>query len=169
MRIKLASEMNRLPEFLYHGTDCKNVRSICENGLYVGSYKTCNPYTKASSTGESYVEDCIGNVSLAVDEKDAIFFIVANATNQEEFLRPQCIIKVDTSKLTDYKLMFRDMFGKPYKEAKYWADVPPEAIEEVKIRLFETDKKGELKAIERIQRCPIEEVYDGHPFELQTK
>jgi hypothetical protein len=151
----MASEMGSLPAFLYHGTDCKNVESICENGLYMGSYETCNPYTKETGVGTSFVEDCIGNVSLAVDEKDAIFFIVANAKTQEEFLRPQCIIKVRTSLLNENKLMFRELFGKPLKEAKYWSDIDPGAIEEVKVRTFETSKKGKLKAIERIEHCKV--------------
>lgn len=32
MRATYALDMNRLPEHLYHGTDCSNIPSVCKKG-----------------------------------------------------------------------------------------------------------------------------------------
>lgn len=155
MAVKHSSEMDELPEFLYHGTDCKNIDSICEKGIMPGSYDTCNPYTKADGLGKSHVEDCIGTVSLAVDMKDAIFFIVANRRTKEEFDQPQCILKIKTNKLDTNKLFFRNLFHEDLGEAKLLWDVPPEAIEGYLVRTFDWKVKGDDKVKEEWKRCPL--------------
>jgi len=149
---KHSSEMKKLPEFLYHGTDCKNVESICEHGIRPGNYETCNPYSRADTTGASHVDDCLGNVSMAVKESDAIFFIVANR-GMEGWNKPQCIFKIRTSKLPKEKLFFRDLSGTKLGEAKLMDrnGVPPLAIEGYKVREFH--EKG--KATETFHKCRV--------------
>jgi len=154
MSVTHASEMKKLPEFLYHGTDCANIPSICKKGILTGRYDTCTPYTKRAGLGQSFVEDCIGNVSMAVDPKDAIFFIVANRNTKEEFLKPQCILKVRTEKLDTNRLLFRELFDKPNAEAKLFRDVPPEAIEGIQIRTFE-QKGKKLNVKEEWKTCDL--------------
>ena len=154
MSVTYAFDMDRLPEYLYHGTDCSNISSICEKGILTGSYKTCNPYSEETGTGQSFVEDCIGNVSMAVDPKDAIFFIVANRKSREEFLKPQCILKVRTDKLDTDRLLFRELFNKENGEAKLFRDVPPEAIEGIQIRTFE-QKGKKLNVKEEWKTCDL--------------
>jgi len=155
--VKHSSEMKRagkFPEFLYHGTDCKNIESICENGLHMGRYETCNPYSVKTALGQSFTEDCIGNVSMATKEKDAIFFIVVNRNTEEEHRLPQCILKIRTSLLPHDKLFFRDLMSTKMGEAKLFSDVSPMAIDSYKMREFE-EKKGHLKVKESIHRCKV--------------
>jgi hypothetical protein len=157
--VKSAMEMRELPEFLYHGTDCKNVESICDRGILPGNWKTCNPYTKKTTLGQSFVQDCLGNVSMAKKERDAIFFVVANRETREEHLLPQCIFKIRTSMLPQERLMFRDLFSTKNGEAKLVGNriVQPEAIEGYKMRTFSEGKKG-LKVTEEFRRCKV----NGH-------
>lgn len=157
VKVVHASEMKKLPRYLYHGTECKNVRSICEKGLHVGTYKTCNPYTEETGLGQSFVEDCIGNVSMATKENDAIFFIVANRKTKEEWQAPQCIFQIDTTRLDEDKLFFRDLMSTKLGEAKYFDDVPMKAITSFKVRSFDKDKKGKTIVVEKEHYCP----YDG--------
>lgn len=154
MAFKLAMDMDDLPEFLYHGTDCKNVESICEKGIMPGSYETCNIYTKEDSLGKSHVEDCMGNVSMAVDMKDAIFFIVANRKTREELALPQCIFKIRTSRLPRERLAFRDLFREDLGEAKLYYEVPPLALDGYLVRSF-TEEKGKLKVKEEWKKCRL--------------
>jgi len=157
--VKHSSEMKKLPEFLYHGTECKNVESICKEGIRPGTYETCNPYTKKTLMGDSFVEDCIGNVSMATDMRDAIFFIVANRNTAEEHMRPQCILKIRTSELPQERLFFRDLLSTKMGEAKlverrgHPSGVPPTAIEGYMERTFIKGKKG-LDVKEEWKRCP---------------
>jgi len=154
LSVTYAFDMKKLPEYLYHGTECSNVPSICSKGILTGTYDTCNPYTKTAGLGQSFADDCIGNVSMATNPKDAIFFIVANRNSREEYLKPQCILKVRTEKLDTSRLLFRDLFAKRNAEAKLFRDVPPEAIEGILVRTF--DSGGEdLKVKEEWKTCAL--------------
>lgn len=146
------------PEFLYHGTDCKNVHSICEEGIRPGTYETCNPYTVKTSTGQSFRDDCLDNVSMAKKESDAIFFIVANRDTREEMFQPQCIFKIWTNDLPKERLFYRDLFGKKNGEAKLFGrmGVPPEAIAGYHKREFVHDEKGEMQVKDSWESCAIE-------------
>jgi hypothetical protein len=136
--------------FLYHGTPCKNVRSICEQGILKGTKERCSRISKESG----FVQDCVGNVSLAVDKGDARFFCVANKECYSK-PEPQCIIKVRTSKLDLNKLDFRDLFGKNSAEAQYYDDVPVEAIENVQVRSRTKQADGSIKWVTKVRKCPV--------------
>lgn len=156
-----ASEMLALPPILYHGTECTNVDSICEKGILVGTPETCNPHSKEDSLGGSHIEDCIGNVSMATDPKDAVFFVVASRKSREEFLRPQCIFEVRTMFLDHEKLLFRELMDKPLSEAKYYGRIPPAALVGYLERSFTEDEKGRLKVKEEFKYCPLKPL-EGH-------
>jgi hypothetical protein len=157
MDVTPASDMEQVPLVLWHGTDCQNIASICQRGLSPGTPETCNPYTKNTSMGQSFVSDCVGNVSMAVDMKDAVFFVVANASDRKSFLKPQCLIRVDSYKLDQSKLFFRELFGKRNKEAKYFGVVPPEAFSGYLERSF-TEEGKKVSVKETWKMCPLEKV-----------
>jgi hypothetical protein len=136
--------------YLYHGTPCKNVRSICEQGILKGTRSSCSKYSRESG----FAEDCVGNVSLAVDKQDARFFCVATKECYSK-LEPQCIIKVRTDKLDHKKIEFRDLFGKNSGEAKYYDDVPVEAIENVQVRSRTKQADGTIKWVTKVRKCPV--------------
>lgn len=154
-RVKSFDELKNPPIFLHHGTECENIPSICKSGILPSSEEMANPYTKKGAFDISHVEDTEGNVSMAVDLKDSIFFIVANRKTKEEWMKPQCILRVATYKLDRDKLFFRDLFKTEYGEGKYMDVVPPEALEGYLERAFSTDKKGKLKVVETWKLCPI--------------
>lgn len=39
MSITYAFDMDRLPEYLYHGTDCSNIPPICTKGILTGTFE----------------------------------------------------------------------------------------------------------------------------------
>ena len=143
--------------YLYHGTPCKNVRSICEQGILRGTKERCSKITKEAGLGQSFVSDCIGNVSLAVDKQDARFFCVANKECYSK-PEPQCIIKVRTDRLDQGKMEFRDMFGKASAEVQYYDDVPVEAIANVQVRSRTKQEGGTTKWVTKVHKCPVGEL-----------
>lgn len=140
------------PGFLFHGTNCKNVQSICDKGILRGTRASCSKYSKICG----FSDDCTGNVSLAVDKQDARFFCVAN---KEDYRKPepQCIIKVRTDKLDPELLMFRELFGKESHEVKYYDDIPVEAIENIQVRSHERQANGVYKWVTKVRKCPVGE------------
>jgi hypothetical protein len=122
---------------LYHGTDIKNLLSICEKGLLRGTAESVG-YISAHDPliGSDRIFDCIGNVSMSREQKDAIFFACGYGKNPKES-KGQVIFEVDTRKLNIEDLYLRDCFGKKNCEAKYLSDIPKEAINRVFIRKFD--------------------------------
>ena len=99
------------------------------------------------------MEDCIGNVSLAVKEKDAIFFAVASS---DDFEGDQAIFHIDTRKIRKERCVKRKLFGG--SEFKCFDDIPPEALTGVHIRRF-VRKNGKLRAVDEWKNCKTV----GHP------
>lgn len=134
--------------WLYHGTSLEKLPLICKAGLKVGSYESCNIYVKE----RGFLEDCIGNISLAVSEKDAVFFAAVAChphMKKGEPFPTQAIIRIDSSKLDPYRMVKRDLFDKKDREVKYFKDIPLEAIESILLREF---RKGG-NVLERRARC----------------
>jgi len=131
------SARKRLPRFLYHGTPSKNVESICEYGLRRGTPETCG----VESIRGGFDKDCIGNVSLAVHEKDAFFFALAQG-DKKDFEKPQAVVKVDTSKfdtttcIGGYRL-FENENGEVWCKDM---DIPPTAVSRIHLRQLKNHK-----------------------------
>jgi hypothetical protein len=120
-----------------------------------GSREMANPYTIETATGKSFLSDTEGNVSMATKMKDSVFFIVANRRTKEEYMKPQCILRIATYKLDENKLFFRPLFSDDHGEAKYMDVVPPESFEGYLERSFDTDSKGNLQVKETWKMCPL--------------
>ena len=136
----------------YHGSDIKNLNSICKKGLkrgdacHVGDISVHDPII-----GSDRVYDCIGNVSLSRDRKDAMFFAASHGRDPRES-KGQVIFEIRPRSLDIDSMFFRDIFGKKNKEVKYLRDIPPEAITRVFVRKFDWSKGLEVK--EKYCECP---------------
>ena len=140
---------------MYHGTDIKNIDTICKDGLkrgdacHVGDISLHDPLI-----GSDRIYDCIGNVSFAIDRKDAIFFASAHGRDPRAS-GGQVIFEVDPRKLNVDDMFFRDIFGKKNKEVKYVRDVPVEAITRIFVRKF--DWSDGLDVTEKYCHCPCKD------------
>lgn len=125
-----------LNKSLYHGTDIKNLLSICEKGLLRGTASDVG-YISAHDPiiGSDRIFDCVGNISMSRERKDAIFFACGYGRNPKES-KGQVIFEINPRKLNAKDLFFRDFFGKENNEAKYLRDIPLDAITNVFIRKF---------------------------------
>ena len=133
----------KLPAVLYHGTTMERLEKIRKDGLIVSRPELMGKYTSEVGFGSD-----IGNVSLAVREKDAIMF--SSMANDIYMVpgglpAPMALIRIDTSKLDESKITFSSLFGKRNAEVKYWGNIPPEAIADVKIRTFTWQGEGKSR------------------------
>lgn len=132
---------------LYHGTDIKNLLSICEKGLLRGTASDVGYISVHDPLiGSDRIFDCIGNISMSRERKDAIFFACGYGRSPIES-KGQVIFEINPRKLNAKDLFFRDCFGKENNEAKYLRDIPLDAITNVFIRRF--DWKDGLKVDEK--------------------
>lgn len=148
-------------DILYHGTIIENTAKICKEGLKRGTCDRIGFVSREDPMGLDRTDDCIGIVNLSKNRKDAIFF----ACGWKELARDdpgQAIFEVDASKLNKNMMMFRNMFGKPWAEVKYFLDVPPEAIKNVFIRKFNWTS-DDMKVTEKSMSCD-EILKDGEDF-----
>lgn len=136
----------------YHGTRLENATTIMRDGIKRTTYETVQEYT----IKDEHAADAIGNVSMARYETDAILFTAMGWIERAEkgvagqIPESQAIFEVNPHYLDRDKMFFRDLFGRPYGELKYFDDIPPEAIMGVKVRKFYRDEKGKLKEIEKV-------------------
>ena len=139
---------------LHHGTIIENAALICKEGIKRGTYDRIGAITKKDPMGVDRTNECIGIVSLSKHRKDAIFF--ACGWREDPRCPGQAIFEVDASKLNKDRMMFSNMFGKPWAEVNYFEDVPPEAIKRVFLRKFNWDDglevEEEYKTCEEVLR-----------------
>lgn len=154
-RLDSRKKKSFLSKPLYHGSDIKNLDAICKTGLkrgdacHVGDISVHDPMI-----GSDRIYDCIGNVSLSRDRKDALFFAMAHGRDPRES-KGQVIFEVDPRKLSANDLYFRDIFGKKHGEVKYIRDIPRKAITRVFVRRFDWSKG--LKVKEEYCKCPCKQ------------
>jgi len=136
---------------LYHGTIIENTAKICRDGLKRGTKERIGYVSREDPMGLDRTDDCVNIVNLSKNKKDAIFFACAwRKTISGE--PGQAIIEIDANKLNKNMMLFRNMFGRPWAEVKYFLDVPPDAIKNVFIRKFDwTD--DDLKVTEEDMSC----------------
>lgn len=139
----------KVPKKLYLGTSPKNASSICRYGLLVGTVATCSPLSER----KGFDWDCIGNVSLAVDKKDAILFASSSQPRNPGEVPSQLIVEIDTDKLQKEKMVPRSLFGKRNKGVKYYDNVPKDAISKLILREFVKDSKGKLQVVTKSGSC----------------
>jgi hypothetical protein len=141
----------KLPPYLYHGTLAKNMSGICKEGILKGTAERCSAFSKS----DGFVEDCIGNVSMAKDKKHALYFatIQSYGAFSEKRFPTQAIFQIDTSRLDPDLFIVRDMYGKKNAEYKYVGDVPNTAVASVELRKFMKDSKGGMCVIEQRMPC----------------
>jgi hypothetical protein len=138
-------------DIFYHGTIIENAAKICKEGLKRGTPERMGYVSREDPLGVDRFDDCVRIVNFSRNRKDAIFF--ACAWREMKRGEPgQAIFEVDANKLDKNMMLFRNMFGKPWAEVKYFLDVPPDAIKNVFIRKFDWID-DDLKVTEKDMSC----------------